>query len=137
MTKRAAPEHTIIRYWPSHRGAFYPGWRPVEILRWRLFVNATHEEVTGEKHGAPWSRHWSCERLNADGRWWITGRQDWATLEEAQVDTSADTFATFAEALDVARRTATEFVEHCVQKPREAEFSLGLVNTAKAPELPT
>lgn len=131
----SVPAHTIVRYRPAPIG-FYEGWRPVEVHRWRLFLNATHEEVTGDTcRAAPWVNHWSCETLSENG-WRINGRAEWPSVEEAVAATSARTFATFAEALAAARKDAREEYDYHVRRAREVAWSLYQIDDAKPPVIP-
>lgn len=137
----AKPLHTIIRYRPDPIG-YWSDWRPVEILRYRLFVNATHAEVTGDdsRGGAPWDHDWSCESLShpSEGplHWRINGRNEWPTPAVALAELERSTVATYAEAFEIA---IGRLVRERDAKQRSAERLSALIEslrTATAPELP-
>lgn len=135
---RAVPVHTIIRYESKHLG-FWKGWTPVGARRYRLFVNATHEEVTGETgHGRDWDHDWSCEVLDETGQWRITGRNEWATLEEALkvLEEYGTLFATYEGALAQSRRVAADELRHIAKRLAEARRTLETIDAAKPLELP-
>lgn len=136
--KRAIPVHTIVRFRPSSL-SFYAGWRPIEVLRFRLFVDATHESVTGEpagKHpGAHWDHDWACESLNANGTWNINGRNEWPTPEACLKAVSENTFETFAQALREARKIGLRALHEFKRRMRETQWHLDQIDEAKEPTL--
>lgn len=137
MQPTAIPVHVIVRYALSSTGS-WKGWRPVIVHRYRLFKNATHEEVTGQTGGANWDHDWSCETLEEESsRWHINGRQTWATFDAAIAELSSDyLFATFEEALAAARERAANNIQSLERRIKEARCSLQVIDTATPPKLP-
>jgi hypothetical protein len=131
---RATPVHTIVRYAPSSI-EHYAGWEPVRVCRFRLFVDASHEAVTGESRGARWDHCWSCESLHGD-QWRLEGRNDWPTLEDAIAATSAGTFATFEDARAEARRLAEHKRDAYKRRMLETQWNVTTIANAKPPVLP-
>jgi hypothetical protein len=138
MPPTAVPVHTIIRYVPNEP-AFYSFWTPVKTLRYRLFINATHEEVTGDTSGGHWDHDWSCETLELNGtelRWHIGGRNEWATPKIAIKALSERTFATYAEALAETKRNALARQEHHKASVKRLQWNLDEIAKATPPVLP-
>jgi hypothetical protein len=136
VTEPAVAKYTIIRFEPMRFG-YWRDWKPVGASRWRFFEDATHEAVTGERGGAHWTNHWSCETFDAgDKRWHILGRNTWPTYDVALQAVSSNTFATFEEALVEARNSAL-IVRSALQKRlAENQFGLDIINSAQPLVLP-
>lgn len=138
----AIPRHTIIRYRPASHGP-YAGWRPVKVLRWRLFVDETHEAVMGEPgfgKSSNWDHDWACEELSGDGRWHCNGRTEWPSLEAAVASIdgrdSYRVYKTFDEALAAAQRQAAKALRDAEESLLRARGVVDIVGAAVAPVLP-